>query len=467
MRFFRTCLLAGAVLIASGCSSVPRDRGAGEVNQLLQSRGTPPAQWPRPKSQIAPPAISGKALSLQQSMELAFSRSPVIREQYAQLGLGAAEGYDATQLPDLGLEYSKLSFSDGHSQVTRGVSLALADLLLLPGRIRMNSQAQHAARFRVASNLNRLEADVSHAWFEHTAALQAAELRDRAARVARVSADYATRLHKAGNLPPRALAQELAAASSADISAARARVNALETRAQFATVVGLSVRDDWRLAAELPALPAAEPISPELADEALRSRPDLEAARREVRAEEMTWRAARFWRWIGVIEVGYEREKDHNSVLKGPNFRFGLPLFHWNRGSVMRARASLEAAQARLDALELGAANEVSLGLDRLTTARRIAETYRDTLVPQREQVSARTLEEVNFMLSGAFEALAARREQFEAYQEYIEAVRDVWLARVDLRRASGGNLPVVQPADTLKTDLPATEAAHGHGAHP
>jgi cobalt-zinc-cadmium efflux system outer membrane protein len=170
---------------------------------------------------------------------------------------------------------------------------------------------------------------------------------------------------------------------------------------------------------------------------------------------------------MGVIEVGYEREKEHNSILKGPHFRFGLPLFHWNRGGVMRARAGLEAAGARLETLELGVVNEVTLGLDRLTTTRRIAEAYRDTLVPQREQVSARTLEEVNFMLVGAFEALAARREQFEAYQEYIDAVRDVWIARVDLRLASGGALPVLDPAHTLKSELPAPQAEHEPGAHP
>ena len=66
----------------------------------------------------------------------------------------------------------------------------------------------------------------------------------------------------------------------------------------------------------------------------------------------------------------------------------------------------------RVSALELATSNEVSLALDKLDTARRIAEVYRETLVPQTEQVYARTLEEVNFMLAGAFEALAARAEQ-------------------------------------------------------
>lgn len=457
MRFVRICFLSGMLLVGGGCASVPSDRGAAEVNQLLESQGAPAAQWPQTvKSRRVAAPLPGPVLSLKQSLELAFSRSPVIREQYAELGLGAAEGFEATKLPDLGLEYSRLSFSDGHAKVTRGISLALADLLLLPGRIRMNAHAQHAVRYRVAARLGELEAAVARAWFDHTAALQSAELRDRAARVARASAEYAQRLHKAGNLPPRALAQELAAASGADIAAARASVHALETRAQFATIVGLSVRDDWRLAPELPALPASEEMSSTLTDEAMSSRPDLEAAISEVRAQQANLSAARFWRWMGVLDVGYERENDHGAISKGPNFRFGLPLFHWNRGGVLRARAVLEAAQSRRDRLELGVTNEVALGLDRLATTRRIAETYRDALLPQREQVSARTLEEVNFMLVGAFEALAARREQFEAYQEYIDAVRDHWLARVDLRLASGGRLPFANP------DIEATHATGG-----
>ena len=152
----------------------------------------------------------------------------------------------------------------------------------------------------------------------------------------------------------------------------------------------------------------------------------------------------------------------------GPTFRLTLPLFHWNRGGVLRAQAAHEGALARLAALELSARNDVSLGQDRMDTARRIADVYRATLVPQREAVSARTQEEVNFMLAGAFELLAARREQYEAYLEYIAAVRDYWLARVALRHSSGGVLPLANAAEDLNLDIaPVAEATHGHGAHP
>ena len=62
MRFVRLCLLAGA-LFAGGCMSVPRDRGAGEVNRLLESRGTPAAQWPQPGARATAPSEPEKVLA--------------------------------------------------------------------------------------------------------------------------------------------------------------------------------------------------------------------------------------------------------------------------------------------------------------------------------------------------------------------------------------------------------------------
>jgi cobalt-zinc-cadmium efflux system outer membrane protein len=406
-------------------------------------------------------------LSLQQAVELAFSRSPLISELYAELGIGSAGMLEAGKLPDLGLEYSRLGFSDGHAKVTKALSVALADLLLLRSRNRAAGDGHRITLERVAARLSDLEADVTTAWYEHTAALQSAELQASAARAARVSAEYARSLHAAGNLPARALAQESAAAGSAAIAQARAEALALETRATLATLMGLPVRDDWRLAPRLPAPPKNDPLPDDLVERALSSRLDIAAAKREADMLELVWNASRTWRWLGEFEAGYESEREHGETLRGPTFRLTLPLFHWNRGGVLRAQAAHEGARARLAALELAARNDLALGQDRMDTARRIAEVYRATLVPQREAVSARTQEEVNFMLAGAFEALAARREQYEAYLEYIAAVRDYWLARVELRQASGGVLRDAAATEILNFEQsPAAEATHGHGAH-
>lgn len=135
---------------------------------------------------------------------------------------------------------------------------------------------------------------------------------------------------------------------------------------------------------------------------------------------------------------------------------------------MLRAQAELERARVQLDQLELAVRNDIALGLDRLETTREIAEAYRAALIPQREAVSARTLEEVNFMLSGAFEALEAKRDQYEAYGEYIEAVRDFWLAHVQLRLAVGGKLADdAATFENINLDEPAPKTAgDAHGEH-
>ena len=45
-------------------------------------------------------------------------------------------------------------------------------------------------------------------------------------------------------------------------------------------------------------------------------------------------------------------------------------------------------------------------------------------------------------MLIGAFELLLSRQQEFDAYEAYLDAVRDYWLARNELGRAIGTALP-------------------------
>jgi cobalt-zinc-cadmium efflux system outer membrane protein len=105
-----------------------------------------------------------------------------------------------------------------------------------------------------------------------------------------------------------------------------------------------------------------------------------------------------------------------------------------------------------------------------MATTREIAEAYRTALVPQREAVVERTQEEVNFMLAGTFELLQAKREEFNAYEEYLDAVRDYWLARTELRRVAGGDLPgdVADSGDTIGIDevIAPTPKHSGHAQH-
>lgn len=442
--------IAGAALLSSGCADT-RARNSDAVNDLITTRGAPAATWPDANGKVTRTGDAAliatktrEPITLASAVEIAFLRSPGIRERYAQLGISQADVIEASEIPNPTIGYVGLSPSgSGASQITRSVSMAFADLLFLPARVRVANANFEVARNRIAASLLDLQGEVETSWYAYVAALQAAQMRDAAARAAEASAEYARRLSAAGNLQPRVLALELAASSEARIAAARDQAEVSRTRAAFAALLGLSTRDSWQVAPGLPEVPKSTQSQDALLNEAANSRLDVLGVRREVAALESGLRLTRWWRWLGDFEIGYERESETDGAhLSGPTFRFGVPLFNQNRSGVMRAEAQLEGARARLDALELAVRNDIALGLDRLATTRDIAEAYRAALVPEREAVTKRTLEEVNFMLTGAFEALQAKHDQYSAYQEYIEAVRDYWLARVRLRLSVGGKLP-------------------------
>jgi len=93
---------------------------------------------------------------------------------------------------------------------------------------------------------------------------------------------------------------------------------------------------------------------------------------------------------------------------------------------------------------------------EELVTARRKVDYYEETVLPQREVIGARALEQYNGMLIGAYELLETRAAQIEIQQDYVEAVRGYWVARADLELAVGGRLP--EAGDPTRAASPPVE---------
>jgi cobalt-zinc-cadmium efflux system outer membrane protein len=59
-------------------------------------------------------------------------------------------------------------------------------------------------------------------------------------------------------------------------------------------------------------------------------------------------------------------------------------------------------------------------------------------------------------MLLSVFQLLLAKQAEVDAYRRYIEAVRDYWIARVELERAAGGTLKAMP---NVQSDIQPTVA--------
>ncbi len=468
-----TALVAAMALVS--CTSLPRERGYAETGDLIEARlGARPA-WSLDAalSPMPPPEIPTAPLSVDQAIRSAFLYNPSIREAYARLGLGRAELEEARRIANPSFGYVELDPRSGNgTQVTRSLSLSFTDLLLLPARRRFAAGELDRLQKAVAAELLDLATDVEVAWFESVSAVQIAAMRDVVAEASEQSAELAQRFFDAGNITRLQLEQEIAAAAQARIAAVRAAADVLRARSALAGLVGLPGDASWTTLEQLPAPPSATFSAEALVPLALSQRLDLAAVKQEVTLREDALVVTRRWRWLGAVELGYEREHElDGSVIRGPTLSLQLPVFNQGQGAITRAHAELTNARARLDGLALAVHNNARLGVERLTVQRDITERYRTLLVPRREAIVARTQEQVNFMLMGVFELIQAKQQEYDAYQEYLESVRDYWTARAELRRVVGGRLPddraKLQPAVGVEAILPAmTAPAMDHSMH-
>jgi cobalt-zinc-cadmium efflux system outer membrane protein len=476
----RSVAVAGVALSLAACAALPREQGHAETHRVVESRrGVSPA-YETLATQPAP-EIPAEPLDAGSVVRLALVNHPRVRQAYARIGLGRAELEEARRLANPSFGFSRLRPGSGEgAQITRSLSWGLSDLLMLPLRRRLAQGALDQLQNEVAAELVAIATEAEVAWFEAVGAQQIWAMRALVAQAAANSAELAQRFHDAGNINRLQLEQERAAAASARIASARAAAEAMRTRGRLAAMIGLPVDAEWTVIPRLHLPPADIPPADELVRLALESRLDLAAARQQLALREDALGITRRWRWLGSVEIGYEREREPDGARKqGPHLELELPIFDQGQGRLERARAELEHARASLDALAQQVHDAARVGLDRMAVARDIAERYRVELVPLHESIVSRTQERVNFMLVGVFELLRARQDEYDAYQAYLEAVRDYWVARAELRGVVGGRLPddgdTVDAVDIdLGPMLPRApsgghEGMHGHdhGAHP
>jgi len=473
----RRALMAAALTMAlSGCASLAPRPGDDAIQSLLAERGGPAVDW----SAVGQPEAERRAIgrwldeemSVDTAVRVAMLRSPRLQQQYARLGLARAEVLEAVQIPNPRLHLAR-EYSDaapGYSRMT-GLSLPLVDLLVLPVRARLAGTEFDRAQMEIAAAVLAVASDVETAWYRHVAAQQVAEMRTAVAEGADASAELAQRFFDAGNLSELQLKQEQAAASSARIDAARARAEAIEARLGLNTLLGLSGDEaDWATSDRLPLPVTQEDEADALVALAMGSNLELQAARRQAEVLADALGITRGLRWLGGSEIGYERETEADGTrLRGPSLSLELPLFNQGQAKLARAEAHLAGALARVHEAELATHNGVRLGAQRVRELRSVVDIHRQALIPQREKVVERSQQEYNFMLVGVFELIQAKVKEYDAYQGYLEALRDYWLARVELSRVVGQRLPSghEQPGPAPSTsDILDAGPAVDHSGH-
>jgi cobalt-zinc-cadmium efflux system outer membrane protein len=98
-------------------------------------------------------------------------------------------------------------------------------------------------------------------------------------------------------------------------------------------------------------------------------------------------------------------------------------------------------AEQRYLALAADIRADVRTARDKMLLARRQVEYFKSTALPMRTRVTEESQLQYNAMQITPFQLLQAKQEEVKAGADYVEALREYWVARAELEKAMGGSL--------------------------
>lgn len=410
--------------------------------------------------------MSGHELTMDRAVEIALHNNASLKASLEELGIVSAGSARAGLPPDPVFSGSVRYPEHGdNASVELSVETNFLGLVLTPLRRDMVGAQLRQAEYHASHDVLDLAFQVRSAYRSYQAARQVYRMREDVVRAAKAAMDLSARQKDAGNLSELDAANHRAAHAEAGIRLTQSEAEMNAAREELNRLMGHGGGDvRWEVSDELPPLASTEPHPDELQVLAMSKRLDLLAAHKEVEARRKGLVLSR----AGLLEdaaVGIETEREPDGErLTGPSFTTNVPIFDLGHNARRGATARLRQSEYQLAALENGVRSEVKLAYDRLTSARKRAQSYRDELLPARTQVIDQTQKHYNFMLLGVYALLEAKRDQIDTYQDYIGALRDYWIARSDLEKAIGARIPVDESGTTASDRRTSEETGNPHG---
>jgi outer membrane protein, heavy metal efflux system len=446
-----------------GCA-VPKEAGFPEVAAAVEARVGARVVWDRGGAEDAEvkksvAALLARELTEDAAVQIALLNNKHLQATYEDLMVAQADVVQAGLLKNpVFFGSARLPLGPGLSNLEAGVEQDFLDLLLIPARRRVAETSFAAVKLRVGGEVVALAAEVRGAFYALQGAIQVAAMRRAIGEAADASVDLARRQHEAGNISDLDLANEESQFTQTRLDLARSEAEILGARERLARLLGVYGEGAaFRVADKLPELPAEDPPLEHVESLAVARRLDIAAARKDVEAVARGLSLLRSFRFIGGASVGVSAERHvEGQIVVGPTASLELPIFDQKQAALASMEAELRRRQRRLDALAVDARSEVREARGRVLFARSVARHYHDVIVPLRERIVALSQKQYDAMLLGVYQLLLAKQGEVAAYREYIDAVREYWVARVELERAAGGRLPTAKLSPKAASPKPA-----------
>lgn len=449
----RGSLVALATVLAalSGCASTSAKPAFKDVAQNVESRSGHKIRWDQDtqadkEAEQAIDRLLAADLTADAAVQVALLGSPALRGKLEELAISQADLVQAGLLKNPVFTFGSTAWDGEHisPNLFAAVEQDFLDIIVMPLRKRVAAAELEATKLEVADHVLELAAHVREAFYMAQAAEQVMAMRALVDEAAASSADLARAQHQAGNINDLGLSNELGLAAQTALEKKRSEGEAIVAREKLNKLMGTwGPRTAWKMQPRLPELPPNEPPLERLESEAIAQRLDIAAARRNIQALGYALSMTKTTRWTGVVNVSVEagRLRHNNRFAFGPAVALEIPLFDRRQAQIAKLEAFKRQAEDELRGLAVDVRADVRSSRARVQTARGVVEQYANVIVPLRENVVKLSQEQYDAMLIGVYQLILAKQEELSSYRDFIEAVRDYWIARSDLERAIGGRL--------------------------
>lgn len=447
------CLIAPsltALLMLAGCAGFSRDGGFDEVARSAHEQLGAQLYWPRDaagesRAQSEINALLLKPLGPTEAVQIALLQNRGLRAQFQSLQISEADLVQAGRLQNPRFELRRAT-GGGQYDIEETLSLNVMSLLTMPSAHRAAEQRFGAAQQLVSMRVADLADSVRIAYYQDVAARQRLEYLGKVRSAADAGAQLARRMQAAGNWNRIEAAREEAFRADAERDYSRAERQCSAADEQLLRILGFAEEPGGKplwLATELPELPAQAGELPDVERAILENRLDLRRMRQALDALARDLRLTKATRFINVLDLGAVRLKQGGAeepYERGFIVTLEIPIFDSGEARVKRAEALYAQAAERFAQAAIDARSQIRQAYAAYRSAYDIAREQRDEVVPLRKSVAEEDLLRYNAALISVFELLADAREQAMSVSDYIDSLRDFWVAKSQLDAAVLGS---------------------------
>jgi len=449
-REIAACSALASALMLAACAQFSQDGGFDAVAHTAATRIGQTALWKRTPEEQAraerdTARLLERPLSADDAVRIALLNNGSLQAAFAELGIAEADVVESGRLPNPRFTVRRSS-ADGLNDVEETVTVSVLALLTVPYVHGIEKRRFAAVQASCAAAIVQVAARARQAYFVALAARDTANYRREVEEAAETGAELARRMRQAGNWTPLDEAREQSFHAEAAFELEHARLGESLAREDLIASLGIDMEPDkLQLAARLPDVPQSIEALAQVERAALDGRIDLKAMRANLDALAADLHLTRATRFVNVLDAGPTRvQQGPSSSPYETGFEVSLevPLFDTGAPRVRKAEERYAQALARFGQAALEARGEVRKAYARLRAAHAMALRQRDEMLPLRRSIAEADRLRYDAGQISVFDLLADSRSQIAGVSDYLQSVRDFWIARSSLDAALSGPVP-------------------------